>query len=157
MLILSQFHVIRQKTSLGEGDASQGQTCAIWKCNWSTFFRLACLFSLFYFNPLLSSHLVFFSSFFQWPSIILFFPPPSFSPPLSPPYPVGKAHAVVIVISYFSLIPASAASGHWLQNPLSFVYFNYANEDSSAGLLEAAGEKAGTPLRVITIHPLVSL
>lgn len=79
----------------------------------------------------------------------------SLVPPL--PSPLGEASVVVIVISYFLLIPASAASGHWLQNPLSFVYFNYANEDSSAGLLEAAGEKAGTPLRVITIHPLVSL
>ena len=88
-----------------------------------------------------------------------FLPFPSSSPlPSFPvPSPLGEASVVVIVISYFLLIPASAASGHWLQNPLSFVYFNYANEDSSAGLLEAAGEKAGTPLRVITIHPLVSL
>lgn len=106
------------------------------------FFSPWSLFSPSPFCPPLSLHC---SSSFQ-PS------PPVLSLPSAP-----LRVLVVIVISYFLLIPASAASGHWLQNPLSFVYFNYANEDSSAGLLEAAGEKAATPLRVITIHPLVSL
>lgn len=97
------------------------------------------------------------SSFHLFPSpphVLLLFPSLHPSPPLW-----AKTARVVICdfIFFFFLFPASAASGHWLQNPLSFVYFNYANEDSSAGLLEAAGEKAVTPLRVITIHPLVSL
>lgn len=109
-----------------------------------------------YAHPLFSSCLstIIFISWYSSSSCltILFLPSPFLLAS-----PLGEASSVVIVISYFLLIPASAASGHWLQNPLSFVYFNYANEDSSAGLLEAAGEEAGTPLRVITIHPLVSL